>query len=83
MFGYRLIKDVVIEDLKSQLDDANETITSQMKEIAKLIEQVKERDCIIANLSKESATVKNEIVEEKPIKKVRRKNTKKTTKKEE
>ena len=82
MFGYRLIKNVEIDHLKDDLAQANVVIADQTKHIAELLDKIKERDAIIANLT-ELAKVKEETVEEKPVKKVRRKSTKKTTKKEE
>ena len=82
MFGYRIIKEVEIEHLKDDLAQANVVIADQTKHIAELLNNIKERDAIIANLT-ELAKVKEETVEEKPVKKVRRKSSKKTTKKEE
>lgn len=82
MFGYRLIKNVEFEHLKDDLAHANVVIADQTKHIAELLNKIKEQDSIIANLT-ELTKVKEEVVEEKPVKKVRRKSTKKTTKKEE
>lgn len=82
MFGYRIIKEVEIENLKSQLADANRFIDTQTKHVADLLNKITELEMVIDNLN-ESKTVKDESIEEKPIKKVRRKSTKKTTKKEE
>lgn len=82
MFGYRLIKNVEIDHLKDDLAHANAVIADQIKHIAELLDKIKEQDAIIANLT-ELSKVKEETVEEKPIKKVRRKSSKKTTKKEE
>ena len=82
MFGYRLIKNVEIEHLEDDLAHANVVIADQTKHIAELLNKIKEQDSIIANLT-ELTKVKEEVVEEKPVKKVRRKSTKKTTKKEE
>ena len=82
MFGYRLIKNVEIEHLKDDLAHANVVIADQTKRIAELLDNIKERDAIIANLT-ELTKVKNEKTEDKPVKKVRRNSTKKTTKKEE
>lgn len=82
MFGYRIIKEVEIENLKSQLADANRVIDTQTKNIVDLLNKITELEMIIDNLN-ESKTVKAESTEEKPIKKVRRKSSKKTTKKEE
>ena len=82
MFGYRLIKNVEIDHLKDDLAHANVVIADQTKHIAELINKIKEQDAIIANLT-ELTKVKEEVVEEKPVKKVRRRSSKKTTKKEE
>lgn len=82
MFGYKIIKEVEIENLKDELAHANVVIADQTKHIAELLDKIKEQDAIIANLT-ELTKVKEEIVEEKPVKKVRRKSSKKTTKKEE
>ena len=82
MFGYRLIKNVEIEHLESDLAHANVVIAEQTKRIAELLATIDEQKVVIANLT-EATTVKNETVEEKPVKKVRRKSTKKTTKSEE
>ena len=82
MFGYRLIKNVEIEHLKDDLAHANVVIADQTKRIAELLDKIKEQDAIIANLT-ELTKVKNEKTEDKPVKKVRRNSTKKTTKKEE
>ena len=82
MFGYRLIKNVEIDHLKDDLAQANVVIADQTKHIAELLDKIKERDTIIANLT-ELTKVKEGTVEEKPVKKVRRKSSKKTTKKEE
>ena len=82
MFGYRIIKEVEIDHLKDDLAHANVVIADQTKHIAELLDEIKKRDAIIATLN-ETTTVKNDHVEEKPVKKVRRKSTKKTTKTEE
>ena len=82
MFGYRIIKEVEIDHLKDDLAHANVVIADQTKRIAELLDKIKERDAIIANLT-ELTKVKEETVEEKPVKKIRRKSSKKTTKKEE
>lgn len=85
MFGYKLIKEVDIENLMRQLADSNEEVASQANKIVELNNKIKEYKKIIANLTKPT-TVKNdnktEIKEEKPVKKVKRKYTKKNTKKE-
>ena len=86
MFGYRLIKNVEIDHLKDNLAHANVVIADQTKHIADLLNKIAELEKIVADLScqlNESKTVKAESTEEKPVKKVRRKSTKKTTKKEE
>ena len=79
MFGYKIIKEVEIENLRSQLANANEIIDAQTKHIADLLNKIGELEKAVADLN-ESKTVNTE---EKPVKKVRRKSTKKTTKKEE
>ena len=85
MFGYRLIKNEEIENLKMQLADANEDVTAQAKKIAELNNKIKEYEKTITNLTKhENVKSENKIEskEEKPVKKVRRKYTKKNNKKE-
>jgi uncharacterized coiled-coil protein SlyX len=82
MFGYKLIKEDEIENLKRQLADANEDVVAQAKKIAELNNKIKEYEKTIANLTKHE-NVKIESKEEKPVKKVRRKYTKKNNKKEE
>ena len=85
MFGYRLIKNVEVENLKSNLEEANFVIGENEKKIAELIERINDQEKIIAKLI-EAANDKsnqNEEKSDKPVKKVRRKNTKKNTKKEE
>ena len=82
MFGYRLIKTVEIENLRTKLADSKEKIGLQAREIVDLNNKIKELENTIANFN-EAAKVNNENKEEKPIKKVRRKSSKKTTKKEE
>jgi uncharacterized coiled-coil protein SlyX len=82
MFGYRIIKEVEIENLKDNLAHANVVIADQTKHIAELLNKIGELEKAVADLN-ESKTVKVESTEEKPVKKVRRKSTKKTTKKEE
>ena len=85
LFGYRLIKNEEIENLKSQLADANVDVIAQAKKIAELNNKIKEYENTIANLTKHE-NVKNEkkteSKEDKPVKKVRRKYTKKNNKKE-
>jgi uncharacterized coiled-coil protein SlyX len=82
MFGYRIIKEVEIENLKDNLAHANVVIADQTKHIAELLNKIGELEKAVADLN-ESKTVKVESTEEKPVKKVRRKSTRKTTKKEE
>ena len=82
MFGYKFIKEEEIENLKQELKEANFVIDEKTKQISELIAKIDEQDKIIANLTKPS-NVNNESKEEKPIKKVRRKYTKKNPKKEE
>lgn len=86
MFGYKLIKTTEFVTLKSQLADVQIIANTQAKRIAELEKELKEKEATIANLTKPTTTVKNENVEEKaekPVKKVRRKSSKKNTKKEE
>jgi hypothetical protein len=82
MFGYKLIKTEEYEKLKSDLADANGIIESQTAHIAELNNKIEGLEKVIATLN-EATAVKNDRVEEKPVKKVRRKSSKKTTKKEE
>ena len=82
MFGYKLIKNVEIDALRNNLADAKEIMSSQASQIVELNNKIKELEGRIANLTS-PAKVKSETVEEKPVKKVRRKSSKKTTKKEE
>ena len=92
MFGYKFYKIEEIETLmiekevlKKDLLESNELIESQKRQIEELTEKVKEKEITISNLTK-TKNVKKErttTTEEKPVKKVRRKSVKKTTKKEE
>ena len=82
MFGYKIIKEAEIENLKDNLAHANVVIADQTKHIADLLNKIAELEKVVADLN-ESKTVKAESTEEKPVKKVRRKSSKKTTKKEE
>ena len=84
MFGYRLIKNVEFETLKAMLKDADLMIEEKKLKIAELLEKINEQEKVIAKLTA-SAVVKTNKEEksEKPVKKVRRKYTKKNTKKEE
>ena len=91
MFGYRLIKEVEIENLKREAEkklqknseEYKKIIEAQRSLIAELESKVKEQETTIANLTKTKNVKKERITttEEKPVKKVRR-NSKKTTKKE-
>lgn len=87
MFGYKLIKKeeletlkVEIESLKSALKEVNCAIDEKMKENVKMIAKINEQEKIIANLTQ--SKINNENNTEKPVKKVRRKCTKKTIKTE-
>ena len=82
MFGYKIIKEAEIESLKTQLTDANRIIRSQKLHIADLFNKIEELEKIISALN-ETKTVKTDNVEEKAVKKVRRKSSKKINKKEE
>lgn len=90
MFGYKLIKNVEIENLKSELANAKETVATQTiqidelnNKVNELVEKIKKQEKLIGKLT-ETSNVESDSVEEKPVKKkVRRKNTKKNTKKEE
>ena len=97
MFGYKLIKNEEIENLKleienqienlkndldNDLDNVVDIVESQMNLIDNLLAKIDEHESIIANLTKQTK-VKIDNNEDKPVKKVRRKNTKKNTKKEE
>ena len=86
MFGYTLIKTTEIENLKAQLADIQITANTQAKYIADLENKNKEQEMTIANLTKSTVAVKSETTEEnveKPIKRIRRKSSKKNNKKEE
>ena len=90
MFGYKLIKNVEIENLKLELVNAKKTVgrqTIQIDElnnkVNELVKKINEQEKLIGKLT-ETSNVETNSVEEKPVKKkVRRKNTKKNTKKEE
>ena len=82
MFGYKIIKEIEIENLTKQLTDAKEIIVSQTLHIADLVNKIKELEKIISALN-ETKPVKTDNVEENPVKKVRRKSSKKINKKEE
>ena len=81
MFGYKLIKEVEIEKLQKDLEEYNKIVEAQRSLIAELESKVKEQETTIANLTKPKRVKKDSAQEEKPVKKVRR-NSKKTTKKE-
>ena len=86
MFGYKLIREVEIENLKRQVSDIKTIANTQANRIIELEKTIKEQEATIANLTTQTATVKSEHVEEKtekPVKKVRRKSSKKNIKKEE
>ena len=82
MFGYKIIKEIEIENLTKQLTDAKGIIVSQTQYIADLVNKIKELEKIISALN-ETKPVKTDNVEESPVKKVRRKSSKKINKKEE
>lgn len=82
MFGFRLIKKTEIENLLADLANAKETVATQAKQIAELNDKVRKQEETIANLTAATLNVEK-VVEEKPVKKVRRNRSKKTTKKEE
>jgi predicted kinase len=84
MFGYKLIKKVEIENLKVELANAKADVKRYETRIAELEKTIDEKDATILRLS--DANVKDEPVEEnpeKPVKKVRRRSSKKNIKKEE
>ena len=82
MFGYKIIKEIEIENLTKQLTEAKGIIVSQTLYIADLVDKIKELEKIISALN-ETKPVKTDNVEESPVKKVRRKSSKKINKKEE
>jgi uncharacterized coiled-coil protein SlyX len=85
MFGYKLIKEVEFEKLKTQLSEIKTITSTQASRIVELEKMVKEQESIIANLNN-PVKVNSEVNEEKiekPVKRVRRKSSKKNTKKEE
>lgn len=82
MFGYKIIKEIEIENLTKQLTDAKGIIVSQTLHIADLVNKIKELEKNISALN-ETKPVKTDNVEENPVKKVRRKSSKKINKKEE
>lgn len=85
MFGYKLIKEVEFEKLKTQLSEIKTITSTQASRIVELEKMVKEQETTIANLNN-PVKVNSEVNEEKiekPVKRVRRKSSKKNTKKEE
>ena len=84
MFGYKLIKEVEIENLQRELANAKADVKRYETRITELENTIDEKDATIARLS--DVNVKDEPVEEKPekpVKKVRRRSSKKNIKKEE
>lgn len=82
MFGFRLIKKTEIESLLADLAKAKEITATQAKQIAELNAKIRKQEETIANLTATTTNVEK-VFEEKPVKKIRRKSSKKTTKKEE
>lgn len=85
MFGYKLIKIKEIENLELQLAEFKSTVNSQAQEIVELNNKIKEHENTIENLTKTTKVKNKKTIEEKedlPVKKVRRKTTKKNIKKE-
>lgn len=81
MFGYKLIKNEEIENLKYNLDNVVDIVEAQMEMIDELNAKINEHESIISNLTKQTKE-KTDNNEDKPVKKVRRKSTKKTKKEE-
>lgn len=84
MFGYKLIKEVEIENLQRELANAKADVKRYETRITELENTIEEKDATILRLS--DVNVKSEQVEEKPekpVKKVRRRSSKKNIKKEE
>ena len=84
MFGYKLIKEVEIENLKRELANAKADVKRYETRITELENTIEEKDATILRLS--DVNVNSEQVEakpEKPVKKVRRRSSKKNIKKEE
>ena len=79
MFGYKLIKEDEIINLKLELEETRRKVASNKYLIDELTLKNKEYESIINDLTK-PVNVKNEINENKPVKKVRRKQSKKTIK---
>lgn len=85
MFGYKLIKIKEIENLELQLAEFKSTVNSQAQEIVELNNKIKEHENTIENLTKTTKVKNKKTIEKKedlPVKKVRRKTTKKNIKKE-
>ena len=83
MFGYKLIKEVEIENLQRELANAKADVKRYETRITELENTIEEKDATILRLS--DVNVKDAPVEEKPekpVKKVRRR-AKKNIKKEE
>lgn len=78
MFGFKLIKKKEFENLKEELRKAKTISDAQATYIAQLEYMMREMEVKQSELN-----VKVEPSEEKPVKKVRRKSTNKTIKKEE
>ena len=83
MFGYKLIKTTEFERLQKSLDDAQRTIETQAKRLADMGNKIKEQEEYIANLTKPVQVEEKAEKSDKPVKKVRRRSSKKNTKKEE
>lgn len=84
MLGYTLIKKQEMENLKTQLSEFKEIANVQSQRILELEKKIKEYEKTISKLNKPTKDKsKNEGVEDKPVKKVRRKSSKKNSKKEE
>ena len=84
MFGYKLIKIKEIENLKEELANAKADVKRYETRITELENTIEEKDATIVRLS--DVNVKGEMTEEKPekpVKKVRRRSSKKNIKKEE
>ena len=88
MFGYKLIKEVEFENLKAELANAKADIKRYETRITELENTIDKKDATILILS--DVNVKDEPVvekpvktDEKPVKKVRRRSSKKNIKKEE
>lgn len=82
MFGFKLIKNGEFEKLTNDLADAKDVINTQMIKIDELNLKIVNLEKQIADLTA-PAKVETATVEEKPVKKVRRRSSKKSNKKEE